>query len=103
MHDPLYADEELRELGFQPHTLGVPADLAILHTDHAAYRTLAPADLPGIRLLIDGRNATEPGRWAGTPRIVVGAGQAEMYSVSEAPASVGRNPVSSSLDRSRTL
>jgi len=103
VHDPLYADEELRELGFHPHTLGAPADLAILHTDHGAYRTLAPADLPGIRLLIDGRNATDPGRWAGTPRIVVGAGQAEMYSVSEPGASVGRNPVASSLDRSRTL
>lgn len=28
----------------------------------------------GARLLADGRNVTDPARWAGTPRVVVGAG-----------------------------
>lgn len=74
VHDPLYSDEELRALGFEPHPWGAEADLAILQTDHADYRTISPADLPGLRLLVDGRAVTDAGAWAGTPRIVVGNG-----------------------------
>lgn len=74
VHDPLYSDEELRALGFEPYALGDDVDLAILQTDHADYRELTSAELPGIRLLVDGRNATDAANWAGTPRIVVGAG-----------------------------
>ncbi|GAA1926523.1 nucleotide sugar dehydrogenase [Microbacterium aoyamense] len=73
VHDPLYSDDELRSLGFEPYALGEPADVAVLQTDHALYRTLAPTDVPGIRLLVDGRNASDAAAWAGTPRIVVGA------------------------------
>ncbi len=74
VHDPLYSDDELRALGLEPYRLGEAADVAVLHTDHAEYRALAPAELPGIRLLVDGRNVTDPARWAGTPRISVGVG-----------------------------
>ena len=74
VHDPLYSDDELRALGFEPYHLGGPADLAVLQTDHVDYRELAPADLPGVRLLVDGRNATSSEAWTGTPRIVVGKG-----------------------------
>lgn len=74
VHDPMYTADELSALGFTPHTLGDTVDIAILHTDHAAYRELAPADLPGIRLLVDGRATTDAARWAGTPRLVVGSG-----------------------------
>ncbi|WP_114588543.1 nucleotide sugar dehydrogenase [Microbacterium arborescens] len=73
VHDPLYDDDELGRLGLAAHTAGATVDMAILQTDHAEYRELTPADLPGIRLLVDGRNATDESRWAGTPRIVVGA------------------------------
>ncbi|MGX1701281.1 nucleotide sugar dehydrogenase [Microbacterium sp. NPDC055357] len=73
VHDPLYSDDELRGLGFEPYTLGESVDLAVLQTDHSDYRTLAPQQLPGIRLIVDGRNATDSALWAGTPRIVVGA------------------------------
>ena len=73
VHDPLYSDEELARLGFDAYAIGGEADLVILQTDHADYRELTPADLPGVRLLVDGRNATDAARWAGTPRIVVGA------------------------------
>lgn len=74
VHDPLYTDDELRALGFQPYAMGDAVDVAVLQTDHADYRSLAPSDLPEVRLLVDGRNATVPEKWAGTPRIVVGAG-----------------------------
>jgi UDP-N-acetyl-D-mannosaminuronate dehydrogenase len=72
VHDPLYTDDELRGLGFEPYQIGEGADLVILQTDHADYKTLAPAQIPGVKLLVDGRNASDPGLWAGTPRIVVG-------------------------------
>lgn len=72
VHDPIYTDDELRALGFEPYALGGGVDLAILQTDHAEYRDLGPAQLPGVKLLVDGRNATDPGLWTGTPRIVVG-------------------------------
>ena len=74
VHDPLYSDDELRALGFEPYRLGDQVDVAVLQTDHGDYRALTPADLPGIRLLVDGRNATDAAAWAGTPRVVVGAG-----------------------------
>lgn len=73
VHDPLYTDDELRGLGFEPFAIGDEVDLAILQTDHAMYRDLTAADLPGIKLLVDGRNATDAAKWSGIPRIVVGA------------------------------
>lgn len=57
--DPLYGDDELRALGFEPWD-GTPVDGAILQADHADYRTLAPGDLPGLRALVDGRDALDP-------------------------------------------
>jgi nucleotide sugar dehydrogenase len=72
VHDPLYSDEELRVLGLEPYEIGAAADLAIVQTDHPEYKELAPADLPGVKLLVDGRATTDASRWVGTPRIVVG-------------------------------
>ena len=73
VHDPLYSDDELAKLGFAAYHLGETVDVAVIQTDHALYRTLTPADLPGIRLMLDGRNATDPEAWRGVPRIAVGA------------------------------
>lgn len=72
VHDPLYTEEELRGLGFEPYAFGDDVDLAVLQTDHADYRELGPAQLPGVKLLVDGRAATDAARWSGTPRIVIG-------------------------------
>ncbi|MGM7678215.1 nucleotide sugar dehydrogenase [Microbacterium sp. A94] len=72
VHDPLYTDDELRALGLEPYAMGGEVDLAVLQTDHAEYKQLAPAALPGVKLLVDGRAATDADLWAGTPRIVVG-------------------------------
>ena len=63
VHDPLYDDEELAGLGFAAYHLGEPVDAAVLQADHADYRALTPADLPGVRALIDGRALTDPARW----------------------------------------
>ena len=76
VHDPLYADDELAAFGWDAYHLGEPVDVAIIQADHAAYRNLVPADLPGVRLLVDGRAITSPEAWVGTSRITVGGGSA---------------------------
>jgi UDP-N-acetyl-D-mannosaminuronate dehydrogenase len=60
--DPLYAPDELRELGFEAWE-GGPVDAAIIQADHSRYRQLAPADLPGVRVILDGRGVLDPSPW----------------------------------------
>jgi UDP-N-acetyl-D-glucosamine dehydrogenase len=55
VHDPMYSDEELARLGLTPHHLGTEVDAVIIHTDHSEYADLTAADLPGARLLFNGR------------------------------------------------
>jgi UDP-N-acetyl-D-mannosaminuronate dehydrogenase len=52
-------------------------DAAVVQCDHSAYRALGADDLPGVKVLVDGRNVTDPGRWDGVTRIVVGRGAAQ--------------------------
>jgi UDP-N-acetyl-D-glucosamine dehydrogenase len=72
VHDPLYSEAELRGLRLQPYQIGEPCDAAIVHTDHPEYAALTPADLPGIRALVDGRAITDADRWIDVPRRVIG-------------------------------
>ena len=61
--DPLYDDAELRALGFEPWD-GAAVDGAILQADHAEYRALAPAQLPGARAVVDGRDVLDAAPFA---------------------------------------
>ncbi len=72
VHDPLFSSDELRALGLEPYPAGSAVDAAILQADHAEYRGWTPADLPGVRVLVDGRNLTEPAAWPGVQRLVIG-------------------------------
>jgi UDP-N-acetyl-D-glucosamine dehydrogenase len=74
VHDPMFADDELAAFGWKPYHLGEDVDLAIVQADHPEYTDLAPADLPGVKLLFDGRRVTDPAAWNGTPRLVIGGG-----------------------------
>ncbi len=60
--DPLYSDDELRALGFEPWD-GDDTAGAILQADHAAYTGMSPADLPGVRAIVDGRGLLDPARF----------------------------------------
>jgi nucleotide sugar dehydrogenase len=70
VHDPMYSDEELRALGLHPYVLGTEVDVAVLQADHASYRDLGEPDLPGARVVIDGRHHLNPSAFP-TARIVV--------------------------------
>lgn len=64
VHDPLFTDDELAAEGFEPHHLGEPVDAVIVHTDHAEYAGLGPAELPGARAIFDGRGVLDRDRFA---------------------------------------
>jgi len=56
VHDPMYTDDELRHEGFEPFHFGENADAAILQADHAEYLNLTNKELPGVSVILDGRN-----------------------------------------------
>jgi nucleotide sugar dehydrogenase len=60
VHDPLFSDEELRQLGFDPYHMGEPCDAAIVQADHLDYARLDPQSLGGATLIIDGRRIVQP-------------------------------------------
>lgn len=65
VHDPLYDDVELRRLGFEPFHPGEPADAVILQADHVHYRSFSAADVPGVKVVYDGRGTLDTARWEG--------------------------------------
>jgi hypothetical protein len=44
----------------------------VVQADHAGYRDLTPADLPGIRTFIDGRRVSNAERWPGIEYRLIG-------------------------------
>ena len=72
VHDPMFTADELGALGLTAYELGSQVDAAVLQADHVEYLDLRPADLPGVRVLVDGRSFTNPADWAGVTHRVVG-------------------------------
>lgn len=75
VHDPMYSDEELTSFGWTPYHLGEQVDVAIVQADHPEYVELSAADLPGLRVLLDGRRVTDPACFTGVPRLTIGGGE----------------------------
>jgi len=71
VHDPLYTAEELCEFGWEPYVPGTESDLAILQAAHTEYQDWGPAQLPGLRVLLDGRRALDPTNWPGVDVVVL--------------------------------
>jgi nucleotide sugar dehydrogenase len=74
VHDPLYTDEELTRLGFTPYHLGESVDAVVVQADHAEYRELTAADLPGVKVFADGRRVSNAAAWPGVAYRVIGRG-----------------------------
>ena len=72
VHDPMFSDKELAKFGWDAYHMGDQVDAAIVQADHAEYKQLKPSDIPGVKVLFDGRRVTDPALWKGTPRIVIG-------------------------------
>ena len=75
VHDPMYSDDELRGLGFEPAHVGDAADGLVLQADHPEYAEFDTSTFPGVRALVDGRNSTDADKWEGVARIVIGGGE----------------------------
>ncbi|GLY95617.1 nucleotide sugar dehydrogenase [Actinoplanes sp. NBRC 103695] len=69
--DPMYSSEELTAHGLPPFE-GQDLGAAILQADHAEYRNLTSDDLPGVKVLVDGRRTTDADKLPGIRRIVIG-------------------------------
>jgi UDP-N-acetyl-D-mannosaminuronic acid dehydrogenase len=65
-HDPLFDADELREHGFSPWD-GAPVDAVVVQADHEAYASFGPADLPGARVIVDGRGVIDASRFGDVP------------------------------------
>jgi nucleotide sugar dehydrogenase len=72
VHDPLYSDDELAALGFEPYHLGEKVDAAVVQADHAEYAGLGPADLPGVSTFVDGRLVSSADAWPGVTYRAIG-------------------------------
>jgi len=72
VHDPMYSAEELAGFGWTAYELGQPVDVAVLQADHAEYRELSAADLPGVTVVIDGRDVLDATRFPDARVISVG-------------------------------
>lgn len=72
VHDPLYTDAELANLGFIPYHYGEGADAAIIQTDHEEYRKLSSTQVPELKTLVDGRGVTKSANWLGVSYHVLG-------------------------------
>lgn len=73
VHDPMYTAEELATFGWDAYELGAGSvDVAIVQADHAEYKGLTPVDLPGVKLVVDGRRWLEESAFEGVQFRTVG-------------------------------
>jgi UDP-N-acetyl-D-glucosamine dehydrogenase len=79
VQDPFYSDEELSSFGWAAWHRGEDADLVIVQTNHPEYLELGAGDVPGVRLVVDGRDITTAENWQGVPRLVLGDGSASTH------------------------
>ena len=74
VQDPMYDDEEIVGLGFEPYAIGQSVDAVILQADHKEYKFLTRSDFPGVQAVVDGRRTMDPKNFAGVSFRVIGAG-----------------------------
>ena len=73
VQDPMYDDEEIVGLGFEPYAIGQSVDAVILQADHKEYKSLTKSDFPGVQAVVDGRRTIDPKNFAGVSFRVIGA------------------------------
>jgi len=64
LHDAIFSADEITVRGAIPY-LGERVDGAIVHTNHHDYSLWGPAQLPGVSVIVDGRNALRSDAWPG--------------------------------------
>lgn len=75
VHDPMFTDDELAHFGFDAYHYGEPVDAAILQADHKEYRTLKADQIPGARVILDGRTVMDPANFPDAKYVRIGLGR----------------------------
>ncbi|TQL48622.1 nucleotide sugar dehydrogenase [Homoserinimonas aerilata] len=75
VHDPMYTAEELIALGFIPFAEGAKSDAVIVQADHTEYLGWGEAELPGVKVILDGRRVLQSDSWPSATYIAIGQGQ----------------------------
>lgn len=73
VNDPMYTDEEIKALGFEPFHIGSAVEGVILQADHREYKNLTEGDFPEVRAIVDGRRALDRSKFKGISLRVIGA------------------------------
>ncbi len=74
VNDPMYTDDEIVALGFEPYAIGSPIEAIVLQADHQEYKALGEKDFPGLKAVVDGRRSMDPKNFASVTFRVIGAG-----------------------------
>jgi nucleotide sugar dehydrogenase len=74
VEDPLLTPKDLSGLGLEPYCAGTVVDAAVLQADHVEYQELTPSDLPGVKVVLDGRGVLDPARWPEVSVLSLGRG-----------------------------
>ncbi|WP_409484161.1 nucleotide sugar dehydrogenase [Arsenicicoccus dermatophilus] len=75
VHDPMYSDEEIERFGWTPYHLGEQVDLAVVQADHREYAGLSARDLPGVKVVVDGRRILDQAGFDGVRLLTVGTAE----------------------------
>jgi len=74
VNDPMYTNDEITALGFEPYVIGTAIDAVVLQADHKEYILLTKEDFPGVKAIVDGRRTMDPKNFDGITFRVIGAG-----------------------------
>ncbi len=77
VHDPMYSADELAGFGWDAYEYGSHVDVVIVQADHAEYADLSPEQVPGARVVVDGRRILQRSRFPNTTFLVVGQPSAQ--------------------------
>lgn len=72
VYDPMYDVDELLALGLTPYKPTSRVDAAVVQADHEEFLKFGPGDLPGVRVILDGRAILDPAQWAPVTVIILG-------------------------------
>lgn len=72
VHDPMFTDEELSDLGWQPYHWGDSVDAVVVQAGHPEYAHLRSTDIPGARIILDGRRVIRNEGVLGVRRFSIG-------------------------------
>tara|TARA_B100000700_G_C15022549_1_gene846471 strand:+ start:71 stop:1375 length:1305 start_codon:yes stop_codon:yes gene_type:complete len=72
VHDEFFDSHELNQMGYEVYQIGDKCDIAIFQADHKEYLDLLPRDLPGVKLVLDGRGFLSEEKWSNVIFIKLG-------------------------------